>query len=194
MSSTIFQSSDRTIRHWYIPLIIGILLVILGIDVLVTPIKSYLSLAVFFSLMFLITGIMEIIFSVSNRANLPSWGWYLASGIASTLFGILLLSRPQISILTLPYVVGFFILFHSIYAIGWAYDLKRLGRLNWGNVLLTGVLGVIFSFILLWNPYFAGLTLVIWTGIAFIMIGVATIMLSNHLRRIKKAIKKDLNA
>jgi uncharacterized membrane protein HdeD (DUF308 family) len=174
-----------TVKHWYIPLIIGVLLIILGIDVLSTPVGSYLTLTIIFSLSFLVTGLMQIIFSISNRQELSSWGWHLVGGILYVLFGLLLVSRPEISVVTLPFIVGFFVLFHSINALGWAYQLKRLGVRSWGNTAIAAVLGIIFSFILLWNPVFAGLSLVIWTGLAFIFTGIAAIVLSVQLKKLK---------
>jgi uncharacterized membrane protein HdeD (DUF308 family) len=185
MNTSILRTAADRVKHWYIPLIVGIVLIIVGIDVLATPTTSYLALSVLFSISFLISGILQIIFSIANRQELNSWGWYLASGILYTLVGFLLVTRPGISITTLPFVVGFFVLFHSIGALGWAYDLKEMGIIRWGNVALAAVFGILFSFILLWNPGFAGLSLVIWTGIAFIAAGIAGIVLAMQLKKIK---------
>lgn len=90
---------------------------------------------------------------------------------------------------TLPIMIGLFLLFNSVNAIGWAFDLKKLGALSWGNVALMGVLGLIFSFILLWNPLFAGFSIV-WTGLSFIVTGVSGIMMSLHLRKMKRSDRK----
>jgi uncharacterized membrane protein HdeD (DUF308 family) len=174
-----------SIKHWYIPLIIGIVLVLTGIYVFATPLASYLALSVIFSISFLLSGILQVIFSVSNREELDSWGWYLAAGILYTLFGLLLVSYPGISIVTLPFIIGFYVLSHSVSALGWAFDLKNLGIQNWGTIALIGVLGIIFSFILIWNPSLAGLSLVIWTGLALVFAGIASIMLSLGLKKIK---------
>ncbi|HVY76493.1 MAG TPA: DUF308 domain-containing protein [Puia sp.] len=185
MSAAPLQKAIDSVKHWYIPLIIGILLILLGIYVFSTPITSYLALAVTFSVIFLLSGILQVAFSIANRHTLHSWGWYLASGLLYTLIGLLLFSRPDISMATLPFVVGFFVLFQSANALGWAYDLKQLGVSSWGNLALFGVLGLILSFILLWNPVFAGLSLVIWTGAAFIFAGLGCIWLSLRLRKLK---------
>jgi uncharacterized membrane protein HdeD (DUF308 family) len=184
MGSTTLKTVQSAVKHWYIPLIFGIVLLLVGIDVLVTPVASYLTLSMIFSICFLASGILQLLFSITNRDRLHSWGWYLAGGILYTLIGILLVSQPQITISTLPFFVGFFVLFQSAGALAWAYDLKHMGVSRWGNVAILGVLGIIFSFILLWNPLFAGLSLVIWTGMAFLFAGIAAIMLSFHLKKL----------
>jgi uncharacterized membrane protein HdeD (DUF308 family) len=71
-------------------------------------------------------------------------------------------------------------------AIGWAIELKKYKTLNWGMSLTAGILGVLFSLILLWNPVFAGLTLVFYTGFAFVMVGIFQIYRSLSLRSLKK--------
>lgn len=186
MATSTLKTAADAIKHWYIPLIFGIILLLVGIDVLMTPLASYLTLAAVFSIAFLVSGLLQLLFAITNIGRLHSWGWYLAGGILYSIIGLLLVSRPQISIDTLPFFVGFFVLFQSVNALAWAYDLKHLGVKSWGSVAILGVLGIIFSFILLWNPLFAGLSLVIWTGMAFIFGGIAAIMLSIHLKRLKR--------
>jgi uncharacterized membrane protein HdeD (DUF308 family) len=189
MSTSSYRAAN-SVKHWYIPLVIGLLLIVLGIDVLDTPVSSFLALSLLFALLFLLSGILEIAFSIANQLKLHSWGWYLAGGIFSTLFGLLLLRRPGLSMVTLPIMIGLFLLFNSVNAIGWAFDLKKLGVHSWGNVALMGVLGLVFSFILLWNPLFAGLSLVIWTGLSLIVTGLSGIMMSLHLKKVKRFSRK----
>lgn len=175
----------NAVKHWYIHAIVGVILILVGIYVFSVPLISYLVLATLFSASFAVTGILQIIFSISNRHELHSWGWHLAGGILYTMLGIVLIARPEISILTLPLVVGFFLLFQSVHAMGWSFDLKNLGYSSWGWITFLSAIGVIFSIILVTNPYFAGLSLVIWTGMTFIVAGFACIMFSIGLKKVK---------
>jgi uncharacterized membrane protein HdeD (DUF308 family) len=189
MFNEAIESVKDTIKHWYLPLILGILFIIVGILAIITPEATYLSLALLFSLTFLFVGILEIVFSISHRKQLDGWGWSLASGILSSIIGVLLIIYPQVSIITLPLFVGFVVLFHSIMSIAWSIDLKKYKVSNWGWLLFAGILGVIFSFLLMLNPAFAGLTIAIWTGIALITIGIFHIHFSIELKKLKKTFK-----
>lgn len=184
MTTKFFKTVDEAIKYWYLPLLIGILFIALGIWVLATPLSSYLSLSILFSLSFLLTGIFETVFAITNRKRIDNWGWLLASGILNTLIGILLLVTPTISVITLPYYVGFTVLFRSLTAIGMSIELKNYGLSDWRNLLFLGILGVIFAFILLWNPIFAGTSLVIWTALSIISMGGFSIYLSLKLKKI----------
>jgi len=189
MFNEAIESIKDTIKHWYLPLILGILFIIVGIWAIITPAATYLSLAILFSVTFFVIGVLEIIFSISHRKQLDGWGWSLASGILSSIIGVLLMIYPQISIITLPLFVGFVVLFHSSMAIAWSIELKKYKVSNWGWLLFAGILGVIFSFILLMNPLFAGLTVAVLTGIALITIGIFHIHFSIELKKLKKTFK-----
>ena len=184
MTTQFFKTVDEAIKYWYLPLLIGLLFIVLGIWVLATPLSSYLSLSLLFSLSFLVTGIFETVLAITNRKRIDNWGWVLASGILNTLIGILLLVTPTISVITLPYYVGFTVLFRSLTAIGMSIELKNYGIADWRNLLLLSILGVIFAFILLWNPLLAGASLVIWTALSIISMGGFSIYFSLKLKKI----------
>ncbi len=184
-----FKKIERTIKRWYLMLLVGIVFVILGIWTIATPLDSYTALSLVFALGFLVNGIAEMIFAIGNRHQ--NWGWSLALGIISTVVGILLLINPAASMVTLPFYVGFTLLFRSISGMVSAYEMKQYGILDWGTLMVIAVLGVIFSFILLWNPVFAGINVVVWTAAAFIILGGYTIYFSFKLRKLNKLMSEE---
>ena len=149
-------------------------------------VESYLALSILFAITFLISGGLGIGYAISNRNILPGWGWSLAAGIAELLIGILLVVRLDVTVIVLALFVGFAILFRSIMAIIWSVELKDLPASGWGSLMALGILGVLFAFILLWNPFLGGLTVVVYTSVAFIMVGVFQVYLSLKLRNLKK--------
>ncbi|WGH75045.1 DUF308 domain-containing protein [Tenacibaculum tangerinum] len=185
MESNFLKSVRKSIKYWYLPLIIGILFILTGFYTFVAPQDSYLALAIIFSASFLASGILEIIFAVSNRDELDHWGWNLFAGIVTAIIGFLLLVNPQVTMITLPLYVGFTILIASFTAVGAAMNLKNYGVLDWGNLMVIGVLGILFSFFLIFNPLFAGMTIVVWTGLAFLAIGGFYVYVSIRLKKLK---------
>lgn len=185
METRFLKTIQSSIKQWYIPLIIGILLIILGIYTLASPLASYLALASIFSMYFLISGLMEIIFALNNRNEIEGWGWYLAGGVINALFGCILLGNPAISIATLPLILGFYTMFKSFQLLSLSMDMKAYGVRQWRWITAFAVMGILFSFILIWNPVFAGFTLVVWIGLAIISSGIGSIVLSYQLKRLK---------
>lgn len=188
----VFRKIETAIKRWYLPLIAGILLIILGIWTIATPLKSYAALSIVFAVGFLVSGAFEVAFAIANRQK--AWGWSLALGILSIIVGLLLVANPGVSMATLPYYVGFTLLFRSISGIASAYEMKQYGILDWGTLMVTAVLGVIFSFILLWNPFFAGVNVVAWTALAFITIGGFMIYYATRLKKLNKFIKEEVKS
>lgn len=186
MTNQFIKNVRQSVKHWYTPLIIGVLLIGTGIWTFTSPAESYLALSILFSISFLISGILEILFAFANKNEMDNWGWMLALGIMTTLIGVMLLARPEISMITLPLYVGFLVMFRAFGAMGTAMDLKNYGVMDWGTLMVIAVLGLIFSFILIWNPVFAGMTIVFWTGVALLTSGVFNVYVALKMRSLHK--------
>ena len=185
MGTVALEDVRQSAKNWFLLLILGVIFILVGILVFRTPVASYVALSMLFAATFLATGLLEIIYAVSNRKEVNSWGWSLASGIIDLLIGVLLISRPDITLVILPFFVGFAIMFRSIMAIAWSISLNNQNVSDWGSLLVIGILGLLLSFILLWNPVFAGMTIVFYTALCFIFIGVYEIYLAFKLRKIR---------
>ncbi|EGK13254.1 HdeD family acid-resistance protein [Psychrobacter sanguinis] len=190
MRKSIFKTFNDTIKHWYIPAIVGSIFIVVGIYTFASPATSYVALSILFSLSFLFSGISEIVFSLTNRNEMDNWGWVLAFGILTTVIGGLLLSNPAVSMATLTFYVGFLILFRSISALSFSLDLKDYGIGDWGALMALSVIGLIFSIIMIWNPAFAGMTIVIWTGLAFITTGIFSLYMAFKLKKLNELPQK----
>ena len=190
MELSLIKSLKKTIKHWYIPLLVGMFFIIVSVVSFAWPESSLLALSLLFAFSFLFGGLSEIVFSLANRVQLDNWGWSLAFGIVTSIVGILLLLNPALSITTLAFYIGFVVLFRSISTIGFAMDIKKYGSKNWGALLVLGIIGTIVAFILIWNPIFAGLSVVILIALSFLFAGLFNIFLSLQLRKLHKSSKK----
>ena len=186
MENLFLKSIKEVIKHWYIPLLVGIFFVIVSIVAFTSPESSILTLSILFALSFLLGGISEVVFSITNKSQLENWGWSLAFGLITAIVGFLLLIQPIVSLAIMAFYIGFVILFRSVGAISFAIDIKRYGSKNWGGLLVLGVLGTLFSFILIWNPVFAGLSIVILIALSFLLTGMFSIFLALQLRKLHK--------
>lgn len=190
MEPSFLKTIQNTIKNWYIPLIVGILFIVVSVVAFTSPAGSFLTLSILFALAFLFGGLSEIIFSLTNKNQLDNWGWTLTFGIITLIVGILLLINPALSMATLAFYIGFVILFRSISTIGLAMDIKKYGSKNWGGLLALGIIGAIVAFILIWNPRFAGLSIVVLVALNFLFAGLFSILLAFQLRKLHKSSKK----
>jgi len=185
------NSAKKTVKYWWVSLLIGIIAFVLGIMCLVTPDKSLVALSYAFIAAFLFDGVLEIVFAISNRKTLMGWGWTLTTGILELLLGILLFTLPlPLVATTLIYLVGFWILFRSIMTIGESCQLQLMRVQGWGWLLAIGILSVLFSFLFLSSPLFGGISLIIFAGIALMSYGIFRIILAFRFRSFHNIIRE----
>lgn len=185
MKTNFLKTIKNSIKYWWIHILTGVFFIITGIYTISSPAASYFALATIFSLTFLASGIMEVFYAISNREEIDGWGWVLVFGILTTMVGIMMLLNPMLSEISLPFYVGFVLMFRSFNAIGFAMELKNYNDNSFNGLLFMGVLGAILSFFMIFNPVFGGLTIVFWTGMGFIVLGAFSIYLATRLKKLK---------
>lgn len=186
----LINTTHEIAKNWWLSILIGILAIALGILFISKPLNSLLTLALLFAWGFIFSGILEAVFSITNRKNLKGWGWNLASGLVDLFIGIVLLSAPELTLFLMIYLVGFWIMFRSIWSIGSSIELQRSGAKGWGWLLLVSILGVIFSVVFLVSPAFGGTFIVSLASISFITYGIFRIYLGFVLKSVKNKLEE----
>jgi uncharacterized membrane protein HdeD (DUF308 family) len=120
---------------------------------------------------------------------MPGWGWMLTGGILEVLLGLLLCFYPGLSIGTLYLFVGFYIMFSGCGLIAASIDMQKFGIKKWGWILASGIISILFAFLVIANPLFGGAAVAFLVGFAFIFAGVALVMFSFKLRNVHKHFK-----
>lgn len=67
MTNSFFKTIRSSVKHWYVPLIIGIILFLLGGYTIATPVASFLTLSFIFSWSFIFSGLLDILFALQNK-------------------------------------------------------------------------------------------------------------------------------
>ena len=183
---TVVSTAIGSIKNWWWFIIKGILFIVAGVAVLSKPVEGYVGLSVLFSIVILAIGISQVVFSTSNRQSLPGWGWTLASGIIDIAIGLYLVAFPIITLATLPYFVGFWLLFRSFYIMGASFDFNALQIPGWGWLFAGGLLLLILSSLILYYPLAGAVGIVAVTGAAFLMGGLLSIVMAFKFRNIKE--------
>ena len=186
--ATIVQRAAGSIKNWWLYLVIGILLVLGSIYVFMTPLASFVSLALVFSMLMLFDGIGTIITSITNKDHIKGWGWHLAIGIIGTFIGISLVSNPGITMVILPFYIGFWTLMKGSMLIGISFDMKSNNSGSWVMMLVLGLLVAIVAMMMILNPFFGASVIVNLAGMTLLMTGIALIILSFKLHDIKEGI------
>lgn len=179
---TTIASKEVPMVPWWLVLLEGIALVILGALLLTSPAMTTLVLIQFLGIYWLVKGIFDIVSIFIDRRQ---WGWKLFGGILGIIAGIIILQHPLWSALLVPatlvWLLGFFGIIMGAISIYQAF--KGAG---WG-VGILGVLSIIFGLYLLANALISTLSLPWVVGLFALVGGAVAIWNSFKVRSLQKA-------
>ena len=64
---TVFDEIQHSVKNWWMSLILGILYIGVALCLMFAPLSSYVALSIIFSISMLVSGILEILFAISNK-------------------------------------------------------------------------------------------------------------------------------
>jgi uncharacterized membrane protein HdeD (DUF308 family) len=126
---------------------------------------------------------------MSNRLHYSGRGWTLVSGIIDVSIGFYLLMFPLVTMATLPFILGFWLMFRAFYLMGASMDLANYKVAGGGWVFAGGILLLLFSGFVLYYPAAAAVGIIAWSGAAFLVAGLVSIVLGFKLRSVKGVVK-----
>lgn len=187
----LIERSKQAVRYWWLMLLVGIALFVLGILVFVYPAQSYASMAVLFGWVILAAGILEVVLSASSDHFVTGRGWMLAGGVIQIILGLILVFNIALSAVTLPIVLGFWLLFRAFSTIGLGGDMRAMGISGAGWTIVGGVLLLLCALWMLFQPLVFGTAfVVVWLGIGLLFAGVSAMALSFQLRTAHRCLEK----
>ena len=187
MNNETISNENKNVKHWYLNLILGIILISTALWVFCNPEITYNSLAIVFGITLLFTGALEIISSLQYKNLLNASRMSLVIGILDLLASIIFISQSQLPVETLILIMAFVFLYRSVKLIAWSTELKNYIAISCGWVLFGSIVGVILSFLLLWDRTFSLSTLLFFTSFAFLMLGISQVYFAFMLRKLKQA-------
>ena len=179
--------ATRVIRHWWLLAFAGLLAVAAGICVFAFPVESYVTLAILFGVLMLVTGAIQLIIASTSGNYLMMRGYVIVSGVLDVILGIFLCIYPGVTLFLLPILMGLWLMYHSftIIALGGDMDTFKVPGKGW--VIACGILLLILSIFVMLDPFSVGIVTVLSVaGCGLILLGVLMCALSFVLRDIGK--------
>lgn len=169
--------------YWWTPLLFGVIFIIAGIWILRSPVESYEQITRFIGVILVVSGTSQVLVAMRNRKEYPQWGFQAIGGPIDLLIGIILILNPSLLLRIITLFVGIWLLVISISMIKHLIDTRKNKDTRWKWNLILGVFLLVLAILFLWHPMFIGITFAIWTGLAFIFLGIFRIALPLWLKR-----------
>jgi uncharacterized membrane protein HdeD (DUF308 family) len=173
---------DLVARNWWAFAIRGIAAIIFGVLALVSPEPTLRFIVALFGAYALVDGVSLLVALARGEPTARSRALTVTiMGVAGVIVGIATFVWPNITALTLLYIVAFWSIVLGALQIGAAIRLRREieGEL-W--MAIGGVLSVAFGVYLIVNPGSGLLSLVSLTGIWAIVFGASSLVLALRVR------------
>lgn len=191
MNNSVLERDERTISQWWLAAIIGIVAIGIGFIVLVNPIESYLTAAVWLGVAIFVSGVMGLVLSITSENIAVRRGWAILASIIDILLGIMLMFNILFTVAVLPLIFGIWLLYRGAVSLMQALDLRGLGVSDTGWMIFGSVLMIVISFVVLWLPETIGVEAVIlFMAMAFMIYGVAMIAYAFRLAALHRRAKE----
>jgi uncharacterized membrane protein HdeD (DUF308 family) len=179
------RRASRIVKYWWLMGIAGLLCMIAGIVVFIFPVQSYVAIGITFGILVLLVGAAQLIVASSSNNYLAMKGYWIVGGVLDILLGIFLCIYPNVTLMLLPVMMGFWLMYHSFMTLAFGGDLENFGLSGSGGTIFGGVLLLILSIMVLINPFGAGVdTVLVLTGVGLIVLGWQLCVLSMKLKNI----------
>ena len=181
----LYERAMEPVKHWWMYLIIGVLALILGVFMLINPAITYEMMTLLLGLALLIFGVIEMIVGIFSRNIFVSRAAVIIGAVLNIVLGILLAANPGIAALTLPLILGMWMLYQSFMTISYAGDLKNFKVKGYGLTLFCGIVLLVLAMLILLRPMTLGVvTVAAYIAISFIIYGLSEIVSAFRLKAI----------
>jgi uncharacterized membrane protein HdeD (DUF308 family) len=168
------------IRKWWLILLFGIALIVVGVMLLVNTDAAEFTLALLIAVGLFLSGVDSIVEAQRHRVRWPS---YLMAGIWIVV-GVIALAWPDVTLWALAVVVGVGFLVGGVAEAWLAVRLHR-SLPAWGLWLIAGVLTAVAGVLCIIWPDATVLVIAVLLGLWVVLRGVVTTMFALNLRHFR---------
>jgi uncharacterized membrane protein HdeD (DUF308 family) len=172
-------------KNWWALEVRGLLTVVFGILALLLPGMTLGVLVAVFGVYTLAEGAVLLIMSL-KRSDALHWWITLLQGIAGIGAGIVTFVWPQISAVILLLIITAWAIVTGVLEIAEALLLRKQLRGEW-PLVVSGLLSLLFAYMLLANPVVGALVLISVIGLYAVIFGILQMVLGARFHRMLHA-------
>lgn len=181
----LYERAMAPVKHWWMYLLIGVLALILGVVMLTSPAITYELMTLLLGLALIVFGIIQLIVGLFSKNIFVSKAAALVGSVLNIVLGAILAANPGLAALTLPLILGMWMLYQSFMLINYSADLKNFKIKGYGLTLFCGIVLLVLAVLILLRPITIGMmTVAIYISLSFIIYGLSEIVTAFRLKTI----------
>jgi uncharacterized membrane protein HdeD (DUF308 family) len=172
----------KKFKTWWLLSTAGIVFIAFGIFSFLNPWSAYVKVIKCSGITLLLNGfLLMLASSLTNVKWKREKKWMVAESIIDLFFGSLLIFNPFLTVIALPFLIGYWILSIGIIKIITSLLLKRVIR-GWGFIFTLGVLACAFGLLIICFNFDKDSDIIEFFGIFGLMMGVLILFDSFRFR------------
>lgn len=180
-------------RNWWAFVLRGVLAILFGLMVILLPGMALMTLVVLFGFFAIAEGVFSLMAAFRTTPTLQHQPWWalLLEGLIGIAAGLAALFWPGLTAIVLLYIIAAWAVVSGILEIVAAIRIRRHVSGEW-LLGLAGALSVVFGVLVAMFPGAGALVMVLWIGAYAIVFGVLLIGLGIQLRRMARAVERQV--
>jgi len=175
--------------NWWALALRGVAAIIFGMLTFLWPGISLAALVLLFGAYAITDGIFAIVAAVKSSGREKKWWALLILGILGIIAGVLTFIVPGITALFLLYLIAWWAILTGAFEIAAAIRLRKEITGEW-LMALSGILSMLFGFLLLLFPGAGALVVVMWIGAYALVAGALMLALALRLRGVEHRVAR----
>ena len=172
----------------------ALMCIVLGIILVVWPGLTVCAVCMTIGFVLVAGGVNRLCGFIFGGDNSIYSRMNLITGVIVTLIGAWILFQPDTIIKLIPVLVGIIVIIHGINDLQQTVSLCQSRYDKWWVALILGLVTLGFGVLLIFNPFEAVETLVMFIGIFLIYDGVSDIWIVSRVSRVAKYLKQEAGA
>ena len=122
-------SGRKENENWWVLLLEGLLGIAFGVITWTRPGVTVVVLLLFIAFWALSTGILRIIMAIRLRNEIEGEWWLILSGLASVLFGVIVMARPGAGAMAMLWVIAAWSVIVGVFLVILSFRARGFGKL-----------------------------------------------------------------
>ena len=171
-------------KKWWLLLIKGFILILLAAIILLNPEQTLVAISIYMGVSLIITGIVLLLISSELKKAMESWTMRLAEGLLDIVFGFFLLAHPDVGLVIIPILIGFWVIFYGVLILAGSFQFMEHMKVRRKAILIVGIITIILGFIIAFNPHITVVAISILIGVPVLIIGFANLFFAINMRHL----------
>ena len=114
----------REHEHWWVLFLEGLLGIGVGVLTFLAPALTALALLFYIAIWAIATGVLEIVAAIRLRKEIENEWMLIVAGLASVVFGVLLMAQPAAGALALLWLIASYAIFFGVLLVILAFKVR----------------------------------------------------------------------